>query len=215
MGRLGARIPHEIDRIGAELPKEYYLTDDWGDNKLTDREGLSNFRNRIPPRTWGKDRPKWTIESGSPSASGGVLVLPQSSTVQTVSTPSDFTVGAWELDFKWANTTSTQWDRNWFMRLAGEATGYWMRANNDGSACDIIETTTGTHTVIIDNTWTADTSWHTLKATRDSAGNFELFLDGVSKGTTTDTTHTTSDEMWIRDDGNDVAERNVDNLKVY
>jgi len=206
-------ITGDLD-IDAIVEDVYEIYDDWDDNELTDRSlgtTTTNY-NLLRAKFF---RPSWATESGSPSASDGVLVLPSSTTVQSVSTFSDFTVGTWEFDFKWANTTATQYDRNYIMKLSGEDTGYRARANNDGSMCNLDEVSTGTPTTIIDNTWAEDTDWHTLKTTRDSDGNFELFLDGASKGTATDTTHTTSDQIWIRDDGNNVAERHVDNLKVH
>jgi len=48
--------------------------------------------------------------------------------------------------------------------------------------------------VLIDQSWTIDIDWHTAKITRDANGIFEIFLDGVSKGTVTDTDITTTND---------------------
>ncbi|MCX6354302.1 MAG: hypothetical protein NTZ78_05285 [Candidatus Aureabacteria bacterium] len=49
-----------------------------------------------------------------------------------------------------------------------------------------------TPTSIVTAAWTKDTAWHAIKVTRNSANLWELFLDGVSKGTGTYTGLTTS-----------------------
>jgi len=194
------------------------FVDDWGDNLLTNRENSGSGLVSGPGlavRRCKNYRPEWTTESGSPSATDERLYLPQSATAQAISVPSTFTEGAWESDFRFTNTTATQWLADYIMRISGEDTGYLLNHANDGSAYRIQKRITGTLTNLIDVTWAEDTDWHVQKGTRDADGNFELFLDRVSKGTATDTDITSSDKLWLENGSQDVSASYRDNLRVY
>jgi hypothetical protein len=46
-----------------------------------------------------------------------------------------------------------------------------------------------------------DTSWHDYRITRTADGLWEIFVDGVSKGTVTDATYETTNYIYVRDGG--------------
>ena len=55
-----------------------------------------------------------------------------------------------------------------------------IRVNNAGVTTNIIGTANG---------WAPDANYHTIKVTRNASNLFELFVDGTSKGTATDSTY--------------------------
>lgn len=75
--------------------------------------------------------------------------------------------------------------------------------------------TGGTTTTLIGFTFTnIDTLVHTLRVTRTNAGLFEFFFDGVSQGTATDTTYTTSAYFaaFVHADNNQTTAAAIDNV---
>lgn len=189
---------------------EYYLFDDWKDNLLTSRRWDDKMV--FPVSELDKYRPDWTTESDSPSASGGVLVLPDgSTTAQQVSTASGFTVGTWEKDFTIISATTAGacnlffiWtDNSNTLRVSIESDDDYMLVKIDG----------GTTTILVSSTWDGDTTQHTTKVTRDANGNFELFYDGVSQGTATDTFLPSTRDLSFLNNAD--SEVDIDNLKVY
>jgi len=202
------------DLTGATNISLAEIIDDWADNKLTsrDKQALSDSWAWTDEFYQLNDvfRPEWTTESGSPSASGGVLVLTAGdTTVQQVSIPTTFFAGAWEVEVQKqaSGTTSLVNVLDWW---AGGNEKYglqWTNADNY-KLQDIVDAV-----AIISATHAEDTSWHTCKATRDSSSNWEIFFDGVSDGTATDSTTTSIDEFAHRN-GEDI-EIHFDNLKIY
>lgn len=202
-----------------------YLEDDWDDNALTGRTN--------PSKGWFKQfgtggtgdvlkgvyRPRWETESGSPSASGGVLQLPDgSSTRQGVSSPSKFNTGAWEFDFQFSSTPTSGEN----FRFAYFAVSL---ANDSGSVIDEGYNTfyseagaitlerrdpSSNTTVISGGSWGNDSNSHTAKTTRDSYGGWELFNDASSQGTGTDTALTDAIRMMIGNGLNQTVD--IDNL---
>jgi len=189
------------------------ILDDWQDNKLTTRDSEATTPIKISSpyvQDANTFRPSWTTESGSPSASGGVLVLTAGdTTAQGISTPTTFFVGTWEVDIqKQADGTTSGVDViDW---VSGGSKKYIIGWNYDGAynLRDIVDTVN-----IISATHAEDTAWHTCKATRDSSSNWELFFDGVSDGTATDSTTTSIDEVWVYN--YEDIEVHYDNLKIW
>jgi len=192
--------------------RQYEIYDDWDDSRLTDRRvTVEAFR----CKEQSNFRPEWTTESGSPSASGGELVLPAGdTTVQIVDAPSSFDTGTWEVDLL-EHTASTgavvfrlifQDADNWWSGWWRLYEGYQKLVKDDaGTVTAVIDTGTG---VIAD-----DGTYHTYKYTRDSDGNWEMFQDGSSLGTATDTFLPTANKLRFRNWED--AEVDFDNLKVY
>ena len=74
---------------------------------------------------------------------------------------------------------------------------------------------TGTTLITLTKITAADT--YTTKLTRDASGNFEVFKNGVSDGTCTDTDITTSIEIHLKSGGTYAPTANLhfNWLKVY
>lgn len=161
------------------------LADDWEDNQLTsDRQSADpNFR------------PAWTVDSGSPSATGGVLELSAGdSTAQTVSIPSLLVEREWSITYKFDNSVTTGsfvmeiiYGGDSDRLLFGQAQSGTVRLAKDN----------GTFTDLITGSQTEDTNEHTIRATRSDDGEFELFYDGTSQGTATDTFLPSIDKLRI------------------
>jgi len=190
-----------------------YIIDDWDDNLLTGRPVALTV---IDGALFGKGevlkakRPEWTTESGSPSVSGGVLHLPAGDvTIQQVSTPSTLWIGTWKLDFNW--TTAITSGGHHFRSVVGGTKTYIMPEWRSDDVYRIWQDVD--NVAPVSTTHAIDTAEHSLKVTRASGGNWELFFDGVSDGTGTENTYTSCDELWI--ESNADYEGNWDNLKVY
>ncbi|MDI6860335.1 MAG: hypothetical protein QMC85_07555, partial [Methanocellales archaeon] len=76
----------------------------------------------------------------------------------------------------------------------------------------LVKGISGVGTNLIDVAKKRDPIKHRLKATRDASGNFELFFDGKSEGTATDTELKTGNYLAVR--GYEIGE-STDNIKVY
>lgn len=207
------------------IPYKYTHYDDWYDNKLTKRGHYRTPAGGMMGRTGFTPflkRPEWTIEYSDPAVSGGVLTLDGASGAATndgVSTPSTFTEGTWEWDAKASNTSGTRYLKNNFIYEDADNN---LRVNfrpggTPGNEVDLIKTDAGVASTLITGSWTADTNWHTIKATRDTSGNFELFFDGVSQGTATDTFLPSISKILFFVDlsGITAVDYDIDNLKVY
>jgi hypothetical protein len=166
------------------------VRDDWGDGRLLAREGATSGRYVDHPTQpiSGYYRPTWRLDIGSPSATTGALVLPAGdSTTQKVLTDGSITTGTFETTFAFSTTPSSG--------------GLAIRPIQDASAGEFYEISVGGGgTVELKNfssgsfdgtvasgSWSPDTSEHTVTATRDSSGNWELLFDGSSLGTGTAT----------------------------
>jgi len=193
----------------------YEFYDDWGDNCLTNRRYGGNATISISDTVYEckNFRPEWTTESGSPSASGGVLVLTAGdATSQQISTPSDFTTGTWEADFYYTDSPSTGNTSLFPMVEDKQNEDYQIAIRTDDY--DLGKHSGGSYTRVIDTSTSSSVGdWHTCKATRDSDGNWELFHDGTSVGTATDTYLPSVKTLW-HTNAHDV-EIHWDNLRVY
>lgn len=179
-----------------------YLGDDWQDNKLTSRDKAATTATALS-KIYQIFRPEWTTISGSPTASSGYLVLNNAE----VETTCSFSEGAWQIDIMHYSTSA------WIHAIKlfnGTTEAYRVQHETDGDLflIDMVDNVN-----LISANKAVDTDWHTVKLTRDSDGNFELFWDGASVGTATDTTTTTFDKLRMREiDG---YEARFDNLGVY
>jgi len=173
----------DVDNVIKNRFGEYYMYDDFGDNTLTDRKvGYLATYNGLLKNL----RPVWTINSGSPSVSDGILELPDGySTTQQISTPSTFDTGTWE--FKWKGSSGITDEAFEFRFLYHDGNNYrrilitklviQLSGYKEGSFGSL-----GAYAV---NLW--DDDWHVLKVTRDTDGHYEVFLDGSSIITATET----------------------------
>ena len=83
-------------------------------------------------------------------------------------------------------STGSSGDNVQFKPLAEDANNYIImsvRGDNGQDSPRVIKKQAAANTTLLTSGVTTDTSEHEHKFTRDGMGNFELFLDGVSKGT--------------------------------
>jgi len=191
----------------AYLGKNYFLYDNFADLIYTARKGVAanGFRYQ-----------DWTVGSGTwTAASGWLTKTAPGDEWEDIYIPSRQAYGTWEYIFKLVAASDVHGVLLYFI---SNETGW--SASIDGYGVSIIgnntlyisRVTNGVGTPIINPGWVADAGAHTIKVTRDAAGNFELFFDGASVGTALDNTYTTSLYMFLRL-YNSVDY--IDNLEVY
>ena len=187
-----------------------YIGDDWEDNKLSSRDKAATVATALD-KIFQTFRPEWTVKAGTITVASG-RIEGDAAGANEVQTPSSITEGTWEVDIIILATGAGQIigfiyqdDDNRY--TAGNSTpggtrSWFLRKCEGGTSTDLIQ-----------SPWTEATGTYRLKVTRDSSGNFEMFVDGVSKGTATDTFLPTANYIALRvDDDNSSA---MDNLEVY
>lgn len=180
-----------------------YLEDDWDDNSLTNRTNADSdvfahpSSNEAGDVLIGRYRPEWTTENGSPTATNSRLEL---SDGDLLATKSEQDTGEFSFDFQ-TNGDDTGGISFSFIKQTTQYrngkssyTGYYNYIQGDGGTFSIARTDSGSFgTNVVETSWSGDnSSFHRSRVTRDSYGDFELFLDGTSKGTGTDSTYQTS-----------------------
>jgi hypothetical protein len=161
-----------------------YLFDDWHDGKLTDRA--------TPDHRWKRFYPTWTEPVGNPSASRGFLSLPDGSSTAQIAqySGSTWSRGNFEFDFDMQAAASSgdlkvtpilqDGNNNIFVQVV------------DGGALRLRKEDGGAFSTLVSASWGDDTAEHTVRveSSRDIDGNgnagYELFYDGVSQGSATD-----------------------------
>lgn len=154
--------------------------------------------------------PVWTVQAGGFVSSSNFLKGNSTDTDDIISTPSTQAYGIWNFDYRFHTTAYTSAGDQFVAFFitstnAGlqNSNGYYvyvessgqllLRRRNGGSAATTIITAS------ISGTSELNTGWHTIKVIRGFSGQFELYFDGVLKGTGTDNTYTTSTHLgpWI------------------
>jgi hypothetical protein len=174
-------------------PTDFYLLDDFGDNKLTNRTGSSTTTyNGVT----GFQRPDWTINSGGANASNQKLDLPDSTTLFTDINLNFNETITWEL--KGVDVTQSSDRRNIFgIGLFADGTTFSAGRPRDGPFVSIRPTQvtrimdTNVLPVVEDNN-PPDRSPMDITVKRFSGGSYELIINGTSIGTNTPGTPTTS-----------------------
>lgn len=204
-----------------------YLEDDWDDNALTARtspeegyflhpnDALTGAGDYEPGDAFkGVYRPEWDIDSGSPTAKNGELRLPAgATTVQSVRTTARQTIGTWSFDYQFLNSTTTG-KLNVSVLRNSNGGSYRYQQESDGDV--VLERRAeggSSFTDLLRVNKTLDTNTHTAKTTRTAYANWEYFWDGTSLGTTTDSTYSTSVQMFAYN--NSESEAALDNLQVF
>lgn len=214
MGTLGKHIPAKLDRIPEppnQFPSKMHLSDDWGDNRLT---------NRIQPGLYGwcDYRPEWTILEGNMDVVNKHIEWEQAADGKSrLGNPKVLTEGTWVLDYKF-DVNGNDTDGFGVLIVHQDADNYILVRAFDSATDEIWLTKwdAGTSTNIITSALASGTSWHTQKVTRTAPDSWELFVDGVSQGTGTDSFWPTENYTGVR--GFDSAGGSVcfgDNYKVY
>ena len=196
---------------------EIYLQDDWGDNKLQDREDSgTTTHNGVE----GIYRPEWRIESGSPEAENERLEFDTNEAIDTeINVNLDETItwewsgidfGTFESDVSigvgfivWAE------DQNWHLDSSAPSPddAYVVQIRHES---DEVRLLSG-DVLISHSTRPAES----ISLKREPNGDWELFVDGSSVGTANDTT--LSDPQYIGFGGTDRGdcETFVDEVKVF
>jgi len=188
------------------------IGDDWDDNKLTSRDNAATVATALD-KIVQTFRPEWTVKAGTITVANSRVEGDASGTNEVQTSSLSITEGTWEVDIIVLATGHTQLIYFIYQDIdnhyhAGNSTPGGTRA------WYLYKYEGGAGSELILSSWTEATGTYALKVTRDSSGNFELFVDGNSKGTATDTwLPTTYDSIVLRvTDDNSSA---MDNLKVY
>lgn len=179
--------------------------DDFEDNKVTGR--ASNYR------------PEWTVVSGSPSASGGILKLPAGdTTVQTIQITSNITKGVWEIKVR--STASATAGRKSFRFWKVDANNYYQTvvySRGDGGIY-LYKIEGGTSSIlgknVPGNPDTRTTDWLTIKVIHDGSGNFSVYMNGNKQFDATDSSPFTTCN-YVEIENTEDVETEWDDLRVY
>ena len=195
----------------------YAWHDDWADNKLTSRDNRATTAASIlgANEFAQKFRPEWTVQSGTWNADAGYVTKTNGTAHDHLSTPSTFAVGTWECDFKL--DVDNSYIRIVIMNnesvVSATSDGYYVYAHGSSNFYRFDKRINNVSTTIINGgAWANHTTQQTTKVTRNISGDFELFLEGVSEGTVTDTDATTSLYIIL---WHTYVNCRTDNLKVY
>jgi len=183
-----------------------YLADDWNDNKITSRDNAATLPTSFD-KIFQNFRPEW---SGGLVSDGNFKLTNDN---QRECCSSTITVGTWEVDYY---VTGTSNFRGALMyNMYKDANNYYLLYNRiDKIGFDFQKCISGSTTTLIDNDVLGlDSTWENMAVTRDINGNFEIFLEGTSRGTVTDTDLTESNNLYLGCIS--LNDTYFDNLKVY
>jgi hypothetical protein len=177
----------------------YTIHDDWADNKLTVRDD----RATTPASVLGanqfaqKFRPEWA--GNMPVSDGRCYLANQGGAYCQI--PSSIAYGTWQIKQRYNEGTDIglNWSTFTIIWPDTSVSSYyyteWGTKRDQSWVWDNLtlrRADTGTDTIILDTLTTPSSGvWYTVKTTRTTAGLFEVFIDGVSKGTVIDNTYTT------------------------
>jgi len=226
---IGTRTETTLDVEVIDIPDhEVYLHDDWEDNRLTDREdsGTTTYNG-----VEGVYRPEWTALNGDsnlslPSVSDEILTVQSDEGMfADLNLNLDETV-TWE----WSNVdpssgASGDFNNNYLGLFADDIDAvdvyvkdsYAIRVQN-GEAAELLhlsdkDSSDGWSTVVSGST--TITGAVDITVTRDSDGNWELFVNGSSEGTGQDTQSTDPSYLPIWCHVTQDAVVDVDELKIF
>lgn len=205
----GGQVFYNTDNeITGEFPSTY-LADDFRDNRLTGRVSESH--------PWKRIRPDWTTSSGSPSVDSGTLTFPAGDTTpQIVRTDTAMYAGTWEFDFQF-NSDPTSASFNFYILFEGGENYLNFQVRNDGNI-KLLKKEAGAFADVVTGTWGDDTSQHTAKITAsyDSINDtmdYELFVDGTSQGTGSDSFKPTNPTLRLVNSTN--AQIDIDTIVLH
>ena len=207
MAPFGASRAGLMSVVVDDIPdSDVYLHDDWGDNQLfSDREdGGTTTHNGVT----GYYRPEWTEGQSGASVSNEALELSSGESVYFTD------IGA-DLD----ETLTLEWELNDVSGFTSgtHQHGITILGDDIDPSQDVFHPNEGYVVKVIGNpdrvrvsrsqNYANDTvliseefdhgNLNDIRVTRDSDGNFELFINGNSQGTAQDTTYDTQSEVSI------------------
>lgn len=190
-----------IDMHGQPRGRDVQLTDDWDDGRWDSA--------RIGP-AGDQHRPEWSdAGTNAPSVtSDGKLLMPANSKVNGPvhpNLPSEVT-----FDYQWqSDPTSGTLQLRWGWDFAE----YWQILIDNGTDVKLQKRISSTTSDVISGTGSDDTSEHEMKITRSESDAYEIFEDGTSLGTASDSDYPSRDNAWeveIRNEAD--AGVTIDNL---
>ena len=211
-------------RVDAIPDSDVYLQDDWGDNKLTDRDDSgTTTHNGVE----GVYRPEWTAPSGfsTANAENEQLEISDGEAVSTnINLNLDETV-TWEFSVDYSSG-GTDSGRATSIALYSESLKYddsagfrpntsyvfWGGRDVDFRISEIDDN--GNVTDLISGLTPSDELFD-VKVTRQPNGEWELFIDDSSQGSDTDTTHTNPEHCVITAEDGDVQTHIIPDIKVF
>jgi len=165
--------------------------------------------------------PVWTSAAGGWQiySSGSVQYLrgDNNATVDRIYTPSTQAYGTWNFDYQFQTTSGTSNQIVRFFVTANNntttASGYYVFIDGSG-VFQLRRLDAGTPATLINATWNPNLQWRTVKVVRNFNNIFELYLDGVLKGTSAaDATYTTSSLIGVWNTGNSATDNHyIDNI---
>lgn len=182
------------------IPDEnIYLQDDWGDNKLQNRDGSGTTTyNGVE----GVYRPEWTIDWGTPEAANQRLQMDQGELIYTeinLDLSQTITWSWTDLDLSNQNGSSNaQFEMGCFAQTATRNRFtldecYAVQIDRNAGYIDLrrhgVDDDFGS--TIISGSHPGGTAGNSITVTRASNGDWELLVNSASQGTTNDTTYTT------------------------
>jgi hypothetical protein len=132
---------------------------------------------------YGVNRPIWEVTSGSPSMGSGTLTLPGGSRAVSRSIDTRFTTGEVAITYQQAAAGAQVDYQFWYSGPSDD----FLALSSEAGTVKLKKVENGTYGDILSGTVPDDTAEHTIRTTRDESGNWELFADGTSQGTATDT----------------------------
>jgi uncharacterized protein (TIGR02145 family) len=164
--------------------------------------------------------PVWTVQAGGFVQPLTYLEGNDSNTDDVISTPSTQAYGTWQFDYSFQPASTNQNVRFFLIsNTAGltSSNGYyiWIDGNNTNpNNLQLRKLNNGTPVTLINTTWSPiGTAYRTIKVIRNLSGQFELFLNGISQGTFTDNTYTTSSYLGVWNTGLSISDNHrIDNI---
>jgi len=164
--------------------------------RLLDDDFARGTRAEVPAENLGanefaqKFRPGWQTDIGLIDVGGGAIGWDEAKDGDSriLCTPVQ-TTGTWELDFQFTTlgADGDHWPRFIICWQDADNKVLLFVGDSQYEQFRLRKVDAGTGTDLLSPGWASDSAQHTSKVTRDADGNFEIFLDGSSKGTATDT----------------------------
>jgi hypothetical protein len=186
---------------------EIYLHDDWGDNKLQNRDGGgTTTHNGVE----GVYRPEWTIQSGSPSVSNGTLTTStgQISTTCNLNDSEPITLEVTNFSVNGAGDNSAIYF--WYQ----DADNRWqLTFGGDADEIQVVKRVSGAFTIV--GTYaTGDLVNRNVTVSRDNADSWSLTVDGTERDTWTDSFSPAANKFWINPFGGNSSTTEIDEIKL-
>jgi len=194
------------------------IGDDWEDNKLTTRDKAAIVATTLS-RISQKFRPEWDTTNANTKISvesGHIKIVASTDYNKYIKITDNIAEGTWKIKQRLgAVNAASGYNHTLSFMFIDTDNFYSAYISGFDDYVRFDKFVTGSITHLIAGSITRNTNWHEVKITRDADGNFELFYDGTSKGTTTDTSHSSGDLVigQLREENDEDVY--VDDLEVY